>query len=37
MPAVLRLFRDGHLQLAYAMVGSLKHIGRLAGLRQSRQ
>ena len=35
--AVLRLFRDGHLQFAYAMSGSLKHIGRLAGLRQRRQ
>ena len=33
---VVRLFREGHLQLAYAMAGSLKHIGRLAGLRQGR-
>jgi hypothetical protein len=36
-PSVVKLFREGHLQLAYAMVGSLKHIGRLALLRQSRQ
>jgi hypothetical protein len=34
---VVRLFREGHLQLAYAMAGSLKHVGRLAGLRQLRQ
>jgi hypothetical protein len=34
--AVVRLFREGHLQLAYTMAGSLKHIGRLAGLRQRR-
>jgi hypothetical protein len=31
---VVRLFREGHLQFAYAMAGSLKHIGRLAQLRQ---
>ena len=30
---VVRLFREGHLQFAYAMAGSLKHIGRLAQLR----
>ena len=35
--SVLRLFRDGHLQFAYSMVGSLKHISRLAGLREKRQ
>jgi hypothetical protein len=34
---VVRLFRDGHLQFAYAMAGSLKHIGRLAQLRQGRE
>jgi hypothetical protein len=34
--AALKLFRDGHLQLAYAMSASLKHIGRLAALRQNR-
>jgi SapC len=33
--AVVRLFRAGHLQLAYTMAVSLKHIGRLAQLRQS--
>jgi hypothetical protein len=33
-PSVLRLFRDGHLRLAYTMAGSLHHIGRLARLRQ---
>ena len=31
--AALRLFRAGHLQLAYAMAASLKQIGRLAQLR----
>jgi len=31
---VVRLFREGHLQFAYTMAGSLKHIGRLAQLRQ---
>jgi hypothetical protein len=31
--AVLRLFRAGHLQLAYTMAASLHHIGRLARLR----
>jgi hypothetical protein len=31
--AALRLFRAGHLQLAYTMAGSLHHIGRLARLR----
>jgi hypothetical protein len=36
-PTVVRLFREGHLQLAYTMTGSLRHVGRLAGLRQRRQ
>ena len=31
--AALRLFRAGHLQLAYTMAASLKHIPRLARLR----
>jgi hypothetical protein len=31
----LRLFRAGHLQLAYTMAASLKQIGRLARLRES--
>jgi hypothetical protein len=31
--AALRLFRAGHLQLAYTMAASLKQIGRLAQLR----
>lgn len=31
--AAVRLFRAGHLQLAYTMVASLKHIPRLARLR----
>jgi hypothetical protein len=31
--AALRLFRAGHLLLAYAMAGSLRHLGRLARLR----
>lgn len=35
--AVLKLFREGHLQPAYAMSASLKHIGRLAALRQKQQ
>jgi hypothetical protein len=34
--AALRLFRAGHLQLAYAMVGSLRHLARLARLRNRR-
>src|SRR6187431_1435125 len=34
--AALRLFRAGHLQLAYAMVGSLKQVPRLARLRNQR-
>jgi hypothetical protein len=34
--AVLRLFRAGHLQLAYTMAGSLRHLGRLARLRNQR-
>ena len=34
--AALRLFRAGHLQLAYAMAGSLRHLGRLARLRNRR-
>lgn len=33
---VLPLFRQGHLQLAYAMAGSLKHIGALAHRRNAR-
>jgi hypothetical protein len=32
--AALQLFRAGHLQLAYLMAGSQKHIGRLARLRE---
>ena len=32
----LRLFRAGHLQLAYAMAASLRHLGRLARLRNQR-
>jgi hypothetical protein len=32
----LRLFRAGHLQLAYSMAGSLRHLGRLARLRNQR-
>ena len=35
--AALRLFRAGHLQLAYSMAASLKHIPRLARLRERRQ
>lgn len=35
--AALRLFRAGHLQLAYAMAVSLKHIPRLARLRDRMQ
>jgi hypothetical protein len=34
--AALRLFRSGHLQLAYLMSASLRHIGRLAQLRNRR-
>jgi hypothetical protein len=34
--AALRLFRAGHLQLAYTMAGSLRHLGRLARLRNQR-
>lgn len=34
--AVLGLFRAGHLQLAYIMSASLKHIGRLAHIRNRR-
>ena len=34
--AALRLFRAGHLQLAYAIAGSLRHLGRLARLRNRR-
>jgi hypothetical protein len=34
--AVVRLFRSGHLHLAYAMRGSLRHISRLADLRNRR-
>jgi hypothetical protein len=34
--AVLRLFRAGHLQLAYTMAGTLRHLGRLARLRNRR-
>lgn len=34
--AALRLFRAGHLQLAYAMAGSMRHLGRLARLRNRR-
>jgi len=32
----LRLFRAGHLQLAYTMAGTLRHLGRLARLRNKR-
>lgn len=32
----LRFFRQGHLQLAYTMVGSLRHLARLAQLRNQR-
>lgn len=35
--AALRLFRSGHLQLAYTMAGSLRHLGRLARLRNRRE
>jgi hypothetical protein len=35
--AALRLFRAGHLQFAYTMAASLKQIGRLARLRNSRK
>jgi hypothetical protein len=35
-PAALRLFRAGHLQLAYTMAGSLKQVPRLARLRNRR-
>ncbi len=34
--AALRLFRAGHLQLAYTMAASLRQIGRLARLRERR-
>jgi hypothetical protein len=34
--AALRLFRAGHLQLAYVMAGTLRHLGRLARLRNRR-
>jgi hypothetical protein len=34
--AAVRLFRSGHLQLAYAMRGSLRHLSRLADLRNQR-
>jgi len=34
--AALRLFRAGHLQLAYTMAGSLKQVPRLARLRNQR-
>jgi len=34
--AALRLFRAGHLQLAYVMTASLRHLGRLAQLRNRR-
>jgi hypothetical protein len=34
--AALRLFRAGHLQLAYVMAMSLRHLGRLARLRNQR-
>ena len=33
MEVALRLFRAGHLQLAYVMAMSLRHLGRLARLR----
>jgi hypothetical protein len=35
--AALQLFRAGHLQLAYTMAASLKHIPRLAQLREQQQ
>jgi len=35
--AAIRLFRAGHLQLAYTMTASLKQIGRLARLRNDRR
>ena len=35
--AAIRLFRAGHLQLAYTMAASLKQIGRLARLRNDRK
>jgi hypothetical protein len=35
--AVLRLFRSGDLQLAYAMAASLRHIPRLARLRDAQR
>jgi hypothetical protein len=34
--AAVRLFRAGHLQLAYTMIGSLKQVPRLARLRNQR-
>lgn len=34
--AIVRLFRADHLQFAYAMIGSLKHIATLANLRNRR-
>lgn len=34
--AALRLFRAGHLQLSYTMAASLRHLGRLARLRNRR-
>jgi hypothetical protein len=33
-PIAVRLFREGHLQLAYTMTASLKQIGRLAQIRE---
>jgi hypothetical protein len=33
-PVVVRLFREGHLQLSYMMSASLRHIGRLAQIRE---
>jgi len=35
-PTALRLFRAGHLQLAYVMAASLRHLGRPARLRNRR-
>jgi hypothetical protein len=35
--AALRLFRSGHLQLVYIMAGSLRHLPRLARLRDQRE
>lgn len=35
-PTALRLFRAGHLQLAYVMAASLRHLGRLAQRRNRR-